>query len=147
LENEPTAMPTGTSDYGPKDEQVAGPKILHEPLQMSSDDSDSWEDSDSDGAKPKGWQESIRLRNIAPTLDDAEVLDSDDEPKKETFHLRNRHGSDATDQTFMLYTPDEEQSVIKKFDRRLVLFVALLYMLSFLDRSSMHEPDSWGLIC
>ncbi len=37
----------------------------------------------------------------------------------------------------MLYSSDEEESVIRKFDRRLVLFVALLYMLSFLDRSSM----------
>lgn len=34
------------------------------------------------------------------------------------------------------YTPEEERTVVKKFDRRLVLFVALLYMLSFLDRSS-----------
>lgn len=34
------------------------------------------------------------------------------------------------------YTPDEERAVVKKFDRRLVVFLALLYMLSFLDRSS-----------
>jgi hypothetical protein len=36
-----------------------------------------------------------------------------------------------------LYTPEEEQAVVRKFDRRLVVFVALLYLLSFLDRSSM----------
>lgn len=35
------------------------------------------------------------------------------------------------------YTAEEEHAVVKKFDRRLVLFVALLYLLSFLDRSSM----------
>ena len=34
------------------------------------------------------------------------------------------------------YTPEEERVVVKKLDRRLVLFVAFLYMLSFLDRSS-----------
>ena len=34
------------------------------------------------------------------------------------------------------YTPEEERAVVKKLDRRLVLFVAFLYMLSFLDRSS-----------
>ncbi len=34
------------------------------------------------------------------------------------------------------YTAEEEKAIIRKFDRRLVLFVALLYMLSFLDRSS-----------
>ena len=34
------------------------------------------------------------------------------------------------------YTPEEERVVVRKLDRRLVLFLALLYMLSFLDRSS-----------
>ena len=34
------------------------------------------------------------------------------------------------------YTPEEEKVVVRKLDRRLVLFLALLYMLSFLDRSS-----------
>jgi len=36
------------------------------------------------------------------------------------------------------YTENEEIAVIKKFDRKLVLFLALLYLLSFLDRSSRH---------
>ena len=35
-----------------------------------------------------------------------------------------------------LFTLQEERDVIQKFDRRLVLFVAFLYLLSFLDRSS-----------
>lgn len=43
----------------------------------------------------------------------------------------------ATAESFELYTPDMERAVVRKFDRRLVVFVALLYMLSFLDRSSM----------
>ena len=34
------------------------------------------------------------------------------------------------------YTPEEEKTLIRKLDRRLVLFMAILYMLSFLDRSS-----------
>ncbi|KFX94048.1 hypothetical protein V490_04545 [Pseudogymnoascus sp. VKM F-3557] len=46
-----------------------------------------------------------------------------------------RRGSASSAQSFQLYTPDEERAVVRKFDRRLVLFVALLYMLSFLDRS------------
>ena len=50
---------------------------------------------------------------------------------------RSPRVSVSTLQSFMLYTPDEEKSVVRKFDCRLVLFVALLYMLSFLDRSSM----------
>lgn len=39
------------------------------------------------------------------------------------------------------YTAEEERIVVKKFDRRLVLFMALLYMLSFLDRSSSSFFD------
>jgi hypothetical protein len=39
-------------------------------------------------------------------------------------------------QSYELYTPDEDRSVLKKLDRRLVAFMALLYCLSFLDRSS-----------
>jgi len=48
-----------------------------------------------------------------------------------------RLASDSTVHSFMLYTPDEERAVVRKFDRRLVLFMALLYMLSFLDRSNI----------
>jgi len=35
------------------------------------------------------------------------------------------------------YTPEEEKEVVSRFDRRLVTFLALLYLLAFLDRSSM----------
>jgi hypothetical protein len=35
------------------------------------------------------------------------------------------------------YTLEEESEVVRRFDRRLVPFLALLYLLSFLDRSSM----------
>ena len=34
------------------------------------------------------------------------------------------------------YTADEERALVKKLDHRLVLFVAFLCMLAFLDRSS-----------
>lgn len=57
-----------------------------------------------------------------------------DEGEKTDFHASDTRSSQ---QDFELYTPDEERAVVKKFDRRLVLFIALLYMLSFLDRSSM----------
>lgn len=42
------------------------------------------------------------------------------------------------------YTRDEERGVVRKLDRRLVLFMALLYMLSFLDRSSMSSLGEMG---
>ena len=50
---------------------------------------------------------------------------------------RGRRTSASTAASFQLYTPDEEKAVVRKFDRRLVIFMAGLYMLSFLDRSSM----------
>ena len=34
------------------------------------------------------------------------------------------------------FTADEEKTLVRKFDKRVVLFLAILYMLSFLDRSS-----------
>lgn len=39
-------------------------------------------------------------------------------------------------QSYELYTPDEDRQVLRKLDRRLVGFMALLYCLSFLDRTS-----------
>ncbi|KAI9745629.1 MAG: hypothetical protein M1818_001163 [Claussenomyces sp. TS43310] len=56
-----------------------------------------------------------------------------------------RRGSPSTTQSFQLYTPDESRAIVKKFDRRLVLFVALLYMLSFLDRSNIGNARIAGL--
>ncbi|KAK4121734.1 MFS general substrate transporter, partial [Parathielavia appendiculata] len=44
-----------------------------------------------------------------------------------------------------LYTVEEEQSVVRKFDRRLVVFVALLYLLSFLDRSNIGNARVAGM--
>ncbi len=49
---------------------------------------------------------------------------------------KERRRSDSTAASFQLYTPDEERAVVRKFDRRLVIFLAFCYMLSFVDRSS-----------
>lgn len=44
------------------------------------------------------------------------------------------HNSDASNGG---YTAEEEQAVVRKFNRKLVVFLAALYLLVFLDRSSM----------
>ncbi|KAL4878919.1 major facilitator superfamily domain-containing protein [Aspergillus karnatakaensis] len=44
------------------------------------------------------------------------------------------------------YTAVEEQQVVKKFDRILVPFLALLYLLSFLDRSNIGNAKIAGLM-
>lgn len=63
--------------------------------------------------------------------------EEEEEGEEKTFLPRRR---DADVQDYELFTPDEEQAVVKRLDRRLVLFMGLLYMLSFLDRSSMQFP-------
>lgn len=65
--------------------------------------------------------------------------EEDDEGDDDDFHpivRRNRRLSSSTAASFQLYTPDEERAVVRKFDRRLVLFLSVCYMMSFLDRSS-----------
>ncbi len=94
-------------------------------------------DSDSDSEDVLYTRLGEDGRGIEPQDHAAEKMprpgSSDDEDEIEG---RGRQGSVSTTHSFQLYTPDEERNVMKKFDRRLVLFVALLYMLSFLDRSS-----------
>ena len=58
-------------------------------------------------------------------------VDDDDEDQ----HDARRLSFDSV-QSYELYTPDEDKTVLRKLDRRLVGFMALLYCLSFLDRTS-----------
>ena len=98
----------------------------------------------------RGSADGFELEDLSQSRHDAEKEDDDFDSEfddwasdhgRDTDPLSHRRTSASTIQSFMLYTPDEEKSVIKKFDRRLVLFVAFLYMLSFLDRSSMCISD------
>ncbi|KAM0250001.1 hypothetical protein ACHAQJ_008806 [Trichoderma viride] len=58
---------------------------------------------------------------------------------------RSHRLSVSSVESFILYTPDEDMAVRRKFDRKLVLFVALLYMLSFLDRSNIGNARIAGM--
>ena len=58
-------------------------------------------------------------------------VDEDDEDQPDARRL-----SFDSVQSYELYTPDEDKTVLRKLDRRLVGFMALLYCLSFLDRTS-----------
>ena len=61
---------------------------------------------------------------------------SDDDSEKEHIRPVRRVGSRSKE-----YSDEEEKVIVRKFDRRLTSFIALLYMLSFLDRSS-QTPQS-----
>ena len=55
------------------------------------------------------------------------------------------HGQRDSVASFELYTPEEGRRVRRKLDTHLVLFVALLYLLSFLDRSNIGNAKVAGL--
>ncbi|KAF3936056.1 hypothetical protein ABW20_dc0102876 [Dactylellina cionopaga] len=48
------------------------------------------------------------------------------------------------DETYLLFTAEETNGVVRRLDRYLVPFLALLYMLSFLDRSSSDSRHGSG---
>ena len=68
--------------------------------------------------------------------------DTEDEEEDKDFQRRRlkRAGTASKD-----YTDEEEAAVVRKLDRKLVLFLALLYMLSFLDRSNIGNARIAGL--
>ena len=88
-------------------------------------------------------------------LDDEQVLrtgsaqesdlnDSDQRSEDEDIYYSDRRGRGypymQDRPVAKSYAAEEERRVIKKFDRRLVPLMALLYMLAFLDRSSKSLP-------
>lgn len=84
--------------------------------------------------REKGKFKEVQKADLDLDLDLDNEMDSDEDVYRD--ETSRRRGSFSTVQSYQLYTPDEERTVVRKFDRKLVVFVALLYMLSFLDRSS-----------
>ena len=124
-------VPPRTSDETPSADSSSTSNRRLTP-QYDSDDSDF-------GAGEPG--ESFKLQQRETHLEDA-IYSEDEENRRDDDDYgawHERRASISTTRSYQLYTPDEERAVIKKFDRKLVFFVALLYMLSFLDRSSMSS--------
>jgi hypothetical protein len=69
-----------------------------------------------------------------------EDADGDEDDLRHEEEKLGMHEVDLDEEVH--YTGTEERTVMKKLDRRVVLFVALLYLLSFLDRSSMFPPST-----
>ncbi|KAI5917111.1 major facilitator superfamily domain-containing protein [Camillea tinctor] len=58
---------------------------------------------------------------------------------------RPRRASVSSIASIQLYTRDEERAVVRKFDRRLVVFLAICYMVSFIDRANIGNARIAGM--
>lgn len=66
-------------------------------------------------------------------------IDSDSDREREIKRLK-RVGTSSKE-----YTDEEENTVVRKLDRKLVVFLGVLYLLSFLDRSNIGNARIAGL--
>ncbi|TGO21154.1 hypothetical protein BPAE_0237g00110 [Botrytis paeoniae] len=106
------------------------------------------EGTQNDSYKMQRWQPVDREKGKFKEVQKAGLdLDNDMDSDEDVYRdeTSRRRGSFSTVHSYQLYTPDEERTVVRKFDRKLVVFVALLYMLSFLDRSNIGNAKIAGL--
>jgi hypothetical protein len=126
---------TTTGDIGSSSSPLRTPAPTETTPESDTDDSDVGSVSALHG----GGGHTFELRKIRNSSEkgsrhggfDQEEASSEDDSEKEDVRPVRRVGSRSKE-----YTHEEEQAIVRKFDRRLTLFIALLYMLSFLDRSS-----------
>ena len=112
-------------------------KAFYGPYHDHEYDDDDDEDAAAAAAAPAGRKDSFGYGSCGSDKDDPDGgpdLAAAEAPASGTGSGR-ASASDPGD--VQLYTLEEERAIVKKFDRKLVLFMALLYMLNFLDRSSM----------
>ena len=94
----------------------------------------------------KNGQRPRRQRAKASETSAGAEEDDDSDYEADDGSLQNRRSTRRSSvASFELYTPDEERRVRRKLDIRLVLFVALLYLFSFLDRSNIGNAKIAGL--
>ena len=83
--------------------------------------------------------EDLELEDLSPSQRQKKVPPR---TRSSDVSLHSVPASDDAAESFKTYTEaeeEEEKAVVRKLDRRLVLFLAFLYMLSFLDRSSKYN--------
>ncbi|TKA64814.1 hypothetical protein B0A55_10552 [Friedmanniomyces simplex] len=111
------------------------------------------DDGDDDELEDLEAEEGYELRELGERAESRQRRDTvggaeDDEDEGHgragaaNSHKRRRR---ASVQSYELYTPNEERRVRRKLDTHLVLFVALLYLMSFLDRSNVGNAKIAGL--
>ncbi|EPS32731.1 hypothetical protein PDE_07691 [Penicillium oxalicum 114-2] len=81
------------------------------------------------------FDEEVGTGQSGPTEEDCDLFDSADEFDSKSVKTPSRPR----------FTAEEEKQVVRKFDRKLVPFLALLYLLAFLDRSNIGNAKIAGL--
>ncbi|KAL5355720.1 putative MFS transporter [Aspergillus floccosus] len=105
-----------------------------------SDNSNGENDLSSPSRPPTG---ALRVQTDFSAADDRLSY----EDSQDGYHDRDSSGSrNRAASSFPKYTTNEEREIVKKLDRKLVPFLALLYMLSFLDRSNIGNAKIAGLM-
>lgn len=99
---------------------------------------------DLDHAGASGSQTGERQYEEEQDLEGSDFSDGNSDDDTHTLR-QGQSTRRASIQSFELYTPDEERAVLRKLDSKLVLFVALLYLLSFLDRSNIGNAKVAGM--
>jgi hypothetical protein len=110
-------------------------------------DSDSEDENEGQGLRDLEDEEGFELREIKPSRreEEEQVIGGAEEDEEDGSEdgadmplagQRRRRRRESV-QSFELYTPDEEKRVKRKLDIKLVLFVAMLYLISFLDRTNI----------
>lgn len=122
----------------------AGPRSSHDSpdsARFTPPSNDEGEDVLADLDEGEGYE----LRPLQSSSK-TQQLDENDSDEDDLDSRPPRRIRRTSTQSFELYTPDEECLVRRKLDTHLVLFVALLYMLSFLDRSNIGNARVAGLV-
>ncbi|KAL9106112.1 MAG: hypothetical protein Q9227_008812 [Pyrenula ochraceoflavens] len=150
------------SEHAPSSNSTTSPPSQATP----ESDSDHDEGSDlevyltEDGIETEAHElKVLRRDSFTSTLDgvdkeaifDAEEVPDVNEEEHEEGRRSSRRKRRRQGRRRLRWTEEEEKDVIRKLDRRLVILLALLYMLSFLDRSNIGNalisglPDSLSL--
>ncbi|PWY89030.1 MFS general substrate transporter [Aspergillus heteromorphus CBS 117.55] len=88
---------------------------------------------------------SLKVQTDFSTDGDQDSDDDDDEIDEGYDSYEDEEIRPRSSRRTPKYTKEEERQVVKQFDRKLVPFLALLYLLSFLDRSNIGNAKIAGL--
>ncbi|KAG6023068.1 hypothetical protein E4U41_002092, partial [Claviceps citrina] len=112
----------------------------HEEDEQDDDDGDYDLRGGAGGPAPETYAmlDVVAGRGVSVSARREEADDDDDDDDVEGAASRSLERSE-------LYTPEEDARVRRKFDRNLVLFVAMLFMLSFVDRSNIGNARIAGM--